>query len=187
MEEQGQQFEGWAIVEIMGHQKVSGYVTTVAYGSVVMFKVLQTAVDPVEEVLTERGWFGGHGYLEAGSVIRRSRKQAETQVGANSIYRLTRCTEQQANESQPVDVEVVHKAGVKAIEAPDAQTPPTKANVEQLYTALQDDPHGDYDSGVRDALGWLLGKEPRPMCDSDPDSDSGEENPTLDEENDSAF
>ena len=38
-----------------------------------------------------------------------------------------------------------------------------------------------------DPFAGLAAGEPRPMCDSDPDSDSGEENPTLDEENDPPF
>ena len=32
-------FEGWAIVDVLGHQRYVGYVTTEAYGAAVLFRV----------------------------------------------------------------------------------------------------------------------------------------------------
>ncbi len=40
-EQQLAMFEGYAIVEIMGHQKVSGYVTTQYFGGTAVFRVVQ--------------------------------------------------------------------------------------------------------------------------------------------------
>lgn len=39
MEEQQAKFEGWAVVEIMGHQKEIGYVTTQYFGPAGLFRV----------------------------------------------------------------------------------------------------------------------------------------------------
>ena len=44
------EFKGWATVEIMGHNQVSGFVETLAFGSTVMFRVTVPAMEPVEEV-----------------------------------------------------------------------------------------------------------------------------------------
>ena len=103
-----EKFEGYAIVEIMGHQRVAGYVTTVAFGSVVMFKVVQVEVPPEERILEKDEYLHGH-LLGAGSKVRIGRQRAETLVGAGSVYRMTRCTEAEASSQQPLDVEVVER------------------------------------------------------------------------------
>ena len=109
MSETISKFEGWAIVEIMGHQTAAGYVTTEAFGAVVMFKVVQAELPPEEKVIETPKYLNGE-YLPIGSKIRVSRKRAETYIGAGSIYRMTPCTEEEAVRSQPVDIEVIEKA-----------------------------------------------------------------------------
>lgn len=43
MSEQTQaKFEGWAIVDVLGHQRYVGYVTTEAYGQAVLFRIAIT-------------------------------------------------------------------------------------------------------------------------------------------------
>ena len=108
-EVQQSKFEGYAIVEIMGHQMVSGYVTTEAFGSVVMFKVVQQEIPATEKVLDRNQYVDGE-YCAVGSRVRISRERAETYVGGGSVYRLTPCTEEQANASQPAKVEIIEKA-----------------------------------------------------------------------------
>ena len=115
-------FEGYAIVEIMGHQTVAGYVTTEAFGSVVMFRVVQSEV-PAEEKTLDRDEYM-HGYsLPAGSRVRASRHRAETYVGAASVYRMTPCTEAEASARQPVEFEVLYKAERKALATPEDHEP----------------------------------------------------------------
>lgn len=46
-------FEGWAIVEMMGHRQEVGYVTTEAYGQAVLFRV--DSPDIPERDYTNRG------------------------------------------------------------------------------------------------------------------------------------
>lgn len=115
-EVQQSKFEGYAIVEIMGHQMVSGYVTTEAFGSVVMFKVVQQEIPATEKVLDRNQYVDGE-YCPIGSRVRISRERAETYVGVGSVYRLTPCTEKQANESQPASVEIIEKAERKLVAA----------------------------------------------------------------------
>jgi len=101
-------FEGWAIVEIFGHQKAIGFVTTEAYGSAVLFRVDSPELPEREhalkrdsyltvkegEGLTKSKWFG------AGSKVKREAVQASSQlIGPGAIYRLVPCTETVAREA----------------------------------------------------------------------------------------
>lgn len=117
MEEQQEKFEGYAIVEIMGHQKVAGFVTTVAFGSTVMFKVVQDECPAEERILNKDEWLGGR-YIYQGSKVRASRKRAETYVGASSVYRMTPCSQVDAFRLQPVDFEVLEMAERKELPEP---------------------------------------------------------------------
>ena len=113
-EQQLATFEGYAIVEIMGHQRVSGYVTTQYFGATAVFRVVQQEQPPQEMTLDADQWIDGVR-VYAGSKVRISRPRAETFVAASSLYRLTPCTEEQANCSQPAKVEVIERAERKAI------------------------------------------------------------------------
>lgn len=103
-------FTGYAIVEILGHQRCSGYVETVAFGSVVMFKVVQTELPAQEQILQHNQYVNGE-YIPGGSKVRVSRERAETYIGAASVYRMTPCTEEEVVKSQPVTIEVIERAG----------------------------------------------------------------------------
>lgn len=110
------EFRGWAIVEIMGHNKVSGFVETKAFGSVVMFRVHAPAVDPVEQLL-EVGQYINYKHVPAGSRVRVSRPEFETYVGAASVYRMNPCSEELALSLIPQKIEVIELAEVKQIVA----------------------------------------------------------------------
>ena len=115
-ETQQSKFEGYAIVEIMGHQQVAGYVTTEAFGSVVMFKVVQQEIPPTEKTLGYTQYVNCE-HCPEGSRVRISRERAETYVGVGSVYRMTPCTEEQANAAQPAKVEIIEKAERKLVAA----------------------------------------------------------------------
>ena len=107
-------FEGFAIVQQMGHKTVAGYVTTVYFGSVAMLHVVQQERTPEELTIERDEWVDGH-YIYAGSKVRISRKRAEQYVAASSLYAFTPCTESEANESQPKTVEIIERAERKAL------------------------------------------------------------------------
>lgn len=86
-------FNGWAKLEIMGHQSHIGYVTTEAYGQAVMFRIDQPEVPESEDVLTESDWICNQR-VPAGAVVKREKIEAVTVlVGSGSIYRIIPCTE----------------------------------------------------------------------------------------------
>jgi hypothetical protein len=105
----GAEFTGWAIVQIMGHQKVAGFVTTHAFGSVVMFRVHAPAVAPVDQV-TDKDHYLNYKTIPAGSKLRISRDEFDTYVGAGSIYRLDPCTEEKALALIPQRIEILELA-----------------------------------------------------------------------------
>lgn len=118
-EQQLANFEGYAIVEIMGHQRAAGHVTTQYFGGVAVFRVVQQEIPDETITLDKDQWIDGER-LYAGSVIRVSRPRAETFVAASSLYRMTPCTEAEATASQPKKIEVVMRAERKLVSAPSA-------------------------------------------------------------------
>jgi len=86
-------FEGWAIVDVMGHQRYVGFVTTEAYGQAVLFRIDVPALEPRERVTKAPGYTGGR-YLPAGSTVKEGAVEGYTKlVGSGSIYTITPCTQ----------------------------------------------------------------------------------------------
>jgi hypothetical protein len=106
------QFNGWATIEIMGHQQTSGYVQSVAFGSTVMFEVSVPALEPVEQVL-DKAMRLNYELVPAGSRIRISREASKQYIGAGSIYRMTAVDETTALARAGQKIEILEK-----VEAP---------------------------------------------------------------------
>lgn len=109
IDQQQAKFEGYGLVEIMGHQRVAGFVTTEYFGNVAVFHVVMPEVAAEEVEIPTRQWIETE-YLEAGSRVRISRPKVEQFVAASSLYRLTPCTQADAVTQQPRVVEVVFRA-----------------------------------------------------------------------------
>lgn len=94
MEPKQASFEGWAVIEIMGHQKEIGYVTTEAFGAAVLFRVDTPELPDREYILERSEWSDAGGRLPAGSTVARRAVPAKTaMVGPSSVFRMTPCTE----------------------------------------------------------------------------------------------
>jgi hypothetical protein len=98
-------FEGWAIVDVLGHQRYVGYVTTEAYGQAVLFRVDVPALEERERVTKRPGYYDSQ-YLPAGSTVKEGAVAGYTKlIGSGSIYTLTPCTKEAAlaavEQSQP--------------------------------------------------------------------------------------
>lgn len=95
MEEQAK-FDGWAKVEVMGHQSHIGHVTTEAYGGAVLFRIDRPGL-PEEEITLENSEWVDDKRAPAGSVVKRpALESVSVLVGAGSIYRIVPCTESAA-------------------------------------------------------------------------------------------
>lgn len=91
-------FEGWALVELFGHAKELGYVTTEAYGSVVLFRC-DTPELPEREYTLEAPEFAVDGdkgtrWAPIGAKVKRPASPAKSRlIGPGAIYAITPCTE----------------------------------------------------------------------------------------------
>lgn len=101
-------FNGWARVEINGHNTHIGHVETQAFGGAVLFRIDRPEIPECEETLTRSEWVDSVR-APAGSVVKRGAiPAASVLVGAGSIYRIIPCTEEAAmlairqSESRPL-------------------------------------------------------------------------------------
>lgn len=94
-EQQQAKFEGWAIVDVMGHQRYVGFVTTEAYGQAVLFRIDVPALGERERVTKHPEYSGFHGgYVPPGSTVQEGAVAGYTKlIGSGSIYAISPCTQ----------------------------------------------------------------------------------------------
>lgn len=98
-EPQQAKFEGWAIVEIFGHQRYAGYVTTEAYGQAVLFRVDVPPLEARDRVTKHYEYVYGQS-VPPGSTVQEAAVQGYTKLfGAGAIYGLTPCTREAAEQA----------------------------------------------------------------------------------------
>ena len=96
-EVQQARFDGWAIVDVLGHQRYVGYVTTEAYGGAVLFRIDVPALEARERVTKQPGYLSERGYCPAGTTVTEGAVDGYTKlIGAGSIYAITPCTKEAA-------------------------------------------------------------------------------------------
>lgn len=84
-------FDGWAIVDVLGHQRYVGYVTTEAFGAAVLFRIDVPALDERERETKQPGYVNGQ-YCPAGTLVKEVAVAGYTKlVGSGSIYTITPC------------------------------------------------------------------------------------------------
>lgn len=99
-EQQQARFEGWAIVDVLGHQRYVGYVTTEAYGQAVLFRVDVPALEERERTTKRPGYAADGRYLPAGTVVKEGAVSGYTKlIGSGSIYAISPCTKEAALEA----------------------------------------------------------------------------------------
>jgi hypothetical protein len=101
MEQQTAKFDGWAVVEVFGHQRYAGYVTTEAFGQAVLFRVDVPELKARERTTKGPTYHPDSGdYLPSGTVIQEGPVQSFSKLfGAGAIYAITPCTEEAALEA----------------------------------------------------------------------------------------
>jgi hypothetical protein len=100
MEPQTTQFEGWAVVELFGHAKEIGFVSTRYFGTACLFQIDVPEL-PEREIVSQAPQWVEHGeetvLAPAGSKMKRPGSPARTRmVGPSAIYSMTPCTEETA-------------------------------------------------------------------------------------------
>ena len=100
-EQQQASFEGWAIVEMMGHQTEVGFVTTQAFGQAVMFRIDTPELPEREFMLTAPEWVNvgedGRSWMHEGAKVKRAASPARSRlVSPGALYAINPCTEEAA-------------------------------------------------------------------------------------------
>lgn len=129
------QFNGWARVEVMGHQTHIGYVRTEAYGAAVLFRVDTPDLPEREWTLESPDWLTGC-MLPAGTKVKRAaRPGVSVLIGAGSIYRIVPCTESAALRA----VETSQRAELQVVELPPDRALAAGASVDDDTDTDDDD------------------------------------------------
>lgn len=90
-------FEGWAVVELMGHQSEIGFVKTQAFGQAVMFRIDTPELPEREYTLTVPEHSSVSGWMPVGSVVKRAASPARSRlVSPGALYAINPCTEEAA-------------------------------------------------------------------------------------------
>lgn len=106
-------FSGRAIVELFGHQREIGYVTTQVFGQACLFRIDVPEISEREYQLERREWIGDV-LAGVGSTVKRPGSPGRTRlVGPSAIYALNPCTEDVARAA----IEKMFPAPLKLIEA----------------------------------------------------------------------
>ncbi len=102
-------FEGWAVVELFGHGKAIGFVTTEYFGTACMFRV-DTPEREAREFTLDKPTFGhfgddlGYKTLPKGTKVNRVAMPAKSRLlGPGSIFAINPCSEQLAKAQLEID------------------------------------------------------------------------------------
>jgi hypothetical protein len=134
MEAQAQNhLETWAVVELMGHQKEVGFVTTQYYGSACMFKIDVPEL-PEREIAIVRPRWVGDTHVPAGTVVKEEARAGRSRlVGVSSVYALNPCDRATAiamlEQNVDRDIKIVALAGARQL--------PLTASEESTQATLQ--------------------------------------------------
>ncbi len=138
METQTSKFEGWAVVELFGHSREAGYVTTDYFGSGALFRIEVPPLPKREVTLVRPEWINDQ-LCGAGTKIERAAVEGRTRfVGPAAIYALNPCSQDAAFSA----IEGMTRREVKVIEL--IQRAP------QLETALPGEEDEEEDFGGED-------------------------------------
>lgn len=86
-------FEGWAVIELFGHQREAGFVTTQYYGNAAMFQLDVPELPEREYVLTRPEW-GPEGMIPSGSTVKKDAILGRTRlINPSAVYALNPCDE----------------------------------------------------------------------------------------------
>jgi hypothetical protein len=86
-------FEGWAVIELFGHQREAGFVTTEYFGGAAMFRIDVPEL-PERDYETTYPEYIGSQLTPAGTKVRREAVPGRTRyIGPSAVYALNPCTE----------------------------------------------------------------------------------------------
>lgn len=88
------EFNSWAIVEMFGHTKEVGFVSTQYFGPACLFQIDVPELPEREMVLESSRYLNGITWAPAGTKVRVAASLSRSRlIGQGSIYSITPCTE----------------------------------------------------------------------------------------------
>jgi len=147
MDPQQAHFDGWAIIDVLGHQRYVGYVTTEAYGQAVLFRIDVPALEERERVTKRPGRDDTGRYLPVGTTVKEGAVPGYTKlIGAGSIYCITPCTKDVAREA----VEAMQPRPLMTITLPPERALPPDPSLTPTMSVSCDDDDEDEDEDEDD-------------------------------------
>lgn len=141
-------FQGWAHLELFGRDEIAGYVTTLTFGTAVMFHIVLPKGLYWTWTLEQQDYFQGE-YWDPGTVVRCPVRSIDTYVSPGSIFRLTPVTKERVEEIMAVSAatkwEIVSRA-------PDQNTKIQKDGRERAFALKPSEP---YDSVEMEAVEFI--------------------------------
>lgn len=93
MEQSGAKFEGWAVVELFGHQREVGFVTTQYFGDKAMFQ-LDVPELPERELEIKRPQYLGSTFAPAGTKVSKAAIPGRSRlISPGAVYALNPCSQ----------------------------------------------------------------------------------------------
>ena len=94
MEQEQAKFEGWALLELFGHGREAGYVTTAYFGGTALFRVDVPEVPARQETADRPRWMGNK-LCPIGTVVEAEAVPGRTcYLGPGSIFRISPSSEE---------------------------------------------------------------------------------------------
>jgi hypothetical protein len=131
-------YSGWALVELFGHQREAGFVTTQYFGDKAMFQVDVPEIGAREETLTAPRYIDGV-FAPVGTVVSRGAIPGRSRLlGPGALYAINPATE----EAVRAAISASERREIKVISLPEGK---------QLAAALPENDE-DCDSGDPDDI-----------------------------------
>ena len=133
-------FEGWAVVEVFGHQKYAGFVTTEHFGPAALFRVDVPPLPERERVTKHYGFDDDGNQVPPGSTVKEVAVQGYTKyLGPGAIFAMTPCTQEVAERTV---------ASIQTRKVSLVSLPPVSATLPPHHDDVDDDQ--DEDDGEDD-------------------------------------
>jgi hypothetical protein len=131
-------YSGWTLVELFGHQREAGFVTTQYYGDKAMFQVDAPEIEAREETLTAPRYID-HVFAPAGTVVSRGAIPGRSRlINPGAVYAMNPATE----EAVKAAISASERREIKVISLPEGK---------QLAAALPENDE-DCDNGDPDEV-----------------------------------
>jgi hypothetical protein len=132
MEHETSKFEGWAVVELFGHAREAGYVTTEYFGAGALFRIEVPPLPEREVTLSRPEWIEGE-LVGPGTKISRGAVDGRTRfIGPGAVYAMNPCSKDAAFSA----IEAMTHREIKIVELVKAR---------QLATTLPGEPDDEGD------------------------------------------